>query len=200
MPVLNYLLYPIVKFMERNPARKILNIGNAVLSPADGKVIYAKPINRSFMIEKCKEKISVSKILKDENYKTRYAYAVAVYMSPLDVHVNRSPIDGVVEKVYYKKGRLFRTSKKSSEMSNERNCIIIKNHRISVAVVQIAAKFFGKIICSLKEGQRIRKGDVIGIITLGSQVDVLISKTKGLKVAINKDKKVYAGISALCYF
>ncbi len=183
----------IKKIVDRNPKRKTLRVKNAILSPADGKIIYVTRLKNT-TLKYNNDIFSIKKIMSDGSIN------VAIYMSPLDVHINRSPIDGIVEKIFYEKGNFFRTSNKYSEIKNERNIIIIRNKKIKIAVIQIAAKFFGKIICNIKEGEKIKVGQSLGIITLGSQVNVLIPKSKNLKINVKTGKKVYAGVSILAFF
>jgi len=198
--MLNEFLFIFKKFAERNPKRNILRIKNTILAPADGKVLYVKLIKDSVTVYKDDKKIKIEEVTKSNKVKIKEGYLIAIHMSPFNVHINQSPIDGVIEKIFYKKGKFFRSSNENSELQNERNCIIIKNRALRLIIIQIAAKFFGKIICNVKEGQKIKMGDVLGMITLGSQVDVLIPKIKNLKIKIRKKNKVYAGVSQLASY
>ena len=151
--MLNKILsIPLKKFFERNPERKTYESTNKILSPADGRVLYVESIKNSIVIKKGFGKIDLSSMIKSEKYKMNGGHVIAIYMSPFDVHINRSPVTGIIEKIFYEEGKFLRTSNKHSEISNERNCIVIKDKRFRIIVIQIAAKFFGKIVCDLKKG------------------------------------------------
>ena len=182
---------------DRNPPRRVLQSKNVILSPADGKIIYIKKKNSKLLYNG--KPIDVGGFISEENL-SEYQYAIAIYMSPFDVHINRSPIDGVVNEMVYVKGALFRTSSHNSELMNEKNIIAINNKKFRITIIQIAARFFGKIICNAKVGDKVHAGQQLGIITLGSQVNILIPKIKGLKLEVGEGKRVYAGITKLASF
>ncbi len=119
---------------------------------------------------------------------------VSIFMRFRDVHVNRAPLQGVVKKIEYKKGEHTPAfSKGSSE--NERNRVTIETEYGDVIVTQIAGILARRIVCYVKEGEVIARGQRIGMIRFGSRVDVTIPDA--LKVVVEKGDKVRAGESII---
>ncbi len=137
-----------VIYFFRNPERVVPNGKDLLISPADGRVI---------------------KVEKGENGGT----LVSIFMSVLNVHVNRIPLDGVVKKIEYNKGRFLVASRDKASLDNEQNAITIEDSfgRI-VKFVQIAGLVARRIVCYLKEGDRVRMGERFGMIRFGSRLDV----------------------------
>lgn len=181
----------------RDPERKI-PIGNNVVSPADGKIIdilNTKLINKNIVRKKGflgKIEIMAKDIAKE-------CCVIAIFMSPFDVHVNRSPIDGKVLSVTHKPGKYFVAFSKKSFM-NEKNEIVIKNKEIGkIKVIQVAGFFARRILCDIRKNGSVMKGQRIGKIVLGSQV-ILILPSKKLMVKIKKGQKVFAGKTIIATF
>ncbi|MGB4846439.1 MAG: phosphatidylserine decarboxylase family protein, partial [Saprospiraceae bacterium] len=128
---------------------------NSILSPADGKVV---------VIEKTME----NEFLKSERIQ------VSVFMSPLNVHINRSPIDGEMIYQQYHPGQyLVAWHPKSSEL-NERNTLVFKNGSNQVLIRQIAGKVARKIVSYAKVGTSFKGGEEFGFIKFGSRVDLFL--------------------------
>jgi phosphatidylserine decarboxylase len=131
------------------------------------------------------------------------------------VHVNRAPVDGVVEQVTYHPAAKNRSMAlfglqtllfgRASPgvlghvIENERNTISLRGD-VSVCVVQIADAYVNKVRCSVRDGQHIRKGDRIGSIVMGSQVDILIAAMDGLKLEVKEGDRVKAGASVIATY
>ena len=175
----------------RDPCRRIPE-GNNIVSPADGRVIG--------IIDTKEDEVKINKgmfgkikiLTKDIS---KECYVVSIFMSPFDVHVNRSPIDGVVKSVKHSEGKFFGAYNLEKSLENEKNEIIIQNKRIKVKVIQIAGFLARKIKCNVKKNQKINKGDKIGMIVFGSQATLVLPKTVNLIVNIND--KVKAGESII---
>ncbi|HZV71861.1 MAG TPA: phosphatidylserine decarboxylase family protein [Saprospiraceae bacterium] len=150
----------------RNPPRiNVSNDKNSILSPADGKVV---------VIEKTME----NEFLKSE------AIQVSVFMSPLNVHINRSPIEGdLIYQQYHPGLYLVAWHPKSSEL-NERNTLVFKNGNKQVLIRQIAGKVARKIVSYAKVGTAFKAGEEFGFIKFGSRVDLFLPTDAIIKVKI----------------
>jgi len=173
-------------FFLRNPQRTIPK-GKNIVSPADGKIIKIVRFNdQQLRIKKGlfgKIKALSSDVAKD-------GYLISIFMSPLDVHYQRAPIDGRVLKIRYKKGRFFSAFNFEKSLENEKNEILIKTKIGNVKIIQIAGFFARRIKCFVREGQIIKKGQIIGLIDLGSQVSLLIPR---IRLKVDEGDKVKAG-------
>ena len=186
-------------YFHRDPEREVPRIKNGILSPADGWIREIREIRKGEIpyVTKSRRKIRLDEVRTLnilENFDE--AYLVGIYMSPFDVHVNRSPIDGVVKFVNYIRGKKYPLIG-SFKNKNERNMILIANDVIKVAVIQIASHFARRIECFIQEGQKLLAGERIGIIKLSSQVDIIIPKIDGLKLIVRKGSRVKAGVSLI---
>ena len=112
-------------------------------------------------------------------------------MNVFNVHVNRSPVDGIIEKIIYKNGKFFNASLDKASEHNERNSFIIKTNTDKIVVVQIAGLIARRILSFISEGDKIDKGDRIGLIRFGSRVDIYFPSTYEIKV--NQNDIVVAG-------
>lgn len=150
-----------------------------ILAPADGKVV---------VIEKTFEK----------EYLKTDVLQVSVFMSPLNVHANRSPVTGEVVYVQYHPGEyLVAWHPKSSEL-NERNTVVIKKKNNLILVRQIAGKVARKIVCYTKPGALLSRGEEFGFIKFGSRVDVFLPADCEILVKIGDTVK--GGISEIAAF
>jgi phosphatidylserine decarboxylase len=173
----------------RDPKRKIPK-GNNIVSPADGKIINILKIKDSKTMINKGFLGKIEALTKDI---AKECYVISIFMSPLDVHVNRAPIDGKVESIKHEKGKFFAAFNLKRSLMNEKNEIIIKNKEIDrVKVIQIAGFLARRIICTVSKDEKVNKGQKIGKIVLGSQVTLILpSKKVKLKARINQ--KVFGG-------
>jgi phosphatidylserine decarboxylase len=156
---LGFLLTLFIAFFFRNPKREIPDAKNAILSPADGTIID---------IVQCTEE----RFLKAE------ALKVSIFMSVLDVHLNRAPIAGKVIERSYNKGRFLVASKEKASLLNEQNAVILEaEDRFKILLVQIAGFVARRIVCYAKAGDQLRKGEIFGLIRFGSRVDLYLPAT-----------------------
>ena len=176
----------IVNFYK-DPKRKIPK-GNNIVSPADGRVISI--INTSKSNIKIKKNI-FGRIKTLTGDVANECHAISIFMSPLDAHINRSPIEGTVKSIKHTKGTFFRAYDLNKSLQNEKNEIIIQNKRLKVKVIQIAGFLARRIKCYAKKNQKVNKGDKIGMIALSSQTTLIIPIGVDLKVKV--DDKVKAG-------
>jgi len=127
---------------------------NSIFSPADGKVIAIEKIKNDLLIK-------------------GPALKVSIFMSVFNCHVNRSPIKGLVENVFYNKGRFFVASLDKASVHNERNTVILLDEKgRKLVLVQIAGFIARRIVSYLREGFKIERGARLGVIRFGSRVDL----------------------------
>lgn len=144
----------VVQFF-RDPPRQGSTAANAVLSPADGRIVVIAEV--------------------DDPYAERRALKISVFMNVFNVHSNRSPVDGTVKKVTYFPGKFFNAALDKASLENERNAMIIETtlgH--TVTAVQVAGLVAKRILCYAKVGQTIGRGERYGFIRFGSRVDVYL--------------------------
>jgi len=160
----------------RDPERTTPNKENIIVSPADGKVLFVREI-------------------EDNRFLNGKAKVVAIFMSPLNVHVNRIPVSGKVEYVKYHPGEFIAAFEDKASEKNERNEIGINSKHGKVLFVQIAGFIARRIVSDLKIGDEVKIGERFGMIRFGSRVDVIVPPDWTEKV--KKDDIVYAGETIL---
>jgi phosphatidylserine decarboxylase len=176
--ILSILLFGFVIFFFRDPVR-ILPDGvreKDVISPADGKVM---------MIEEIEEDL----FLKSK------AKMIGIFLSPLNVHINRLPVSGRVELLKYVRGGYAAAFKHKLSESNERTLIGITNEKFKVMFKQIAGYVARRIVCTLQTGDMVRQGEKFGMIKFGSRVDVILPVNSVIRVSVNQ--RVRAGLTIL---
>ncbi|HPN37226.1 MAG TPA: phosphatidylserine decarboxylase family protein [Melioribacteraceae bacterium] len=160
----------------RDPERTTPNIENAVISPADGKILVIKKVvPNEFISENCIQ--------------------VSIFMSPLNVHVNRIPINGKIEYLKYYKGEYLVAYHDKADTRNERMMIGVTGKFGKVLFSQVAGTVARRIITDLKENQKVKAGQRFGMIKFGSRVDVILPENALLKVKVGD--KVTAGETIL---
>lgn len=192
MLIVSFLLALFLLNFYRNPERKIPKGGNIIVSPADGRVISIIS-TKSSRVRISKGFLGKIKTLADDV--SSQCYVISIFMSPLDVHYNRSPIGGIVKSIRHTKGKFFEAYNLEKSLQNEKNEIIIQNKDIKVKVIQIAGFLARRIRCFVHENQKINKGEKIGMISLGSQTTIVLPSGVDLKVKLND--KVNAGSSII---
>ncbi len=160
----------------RDPGRTPPTQANAVISAADGKVI---------VVEKAWDE-----------YLQRDALKISVFMNVFNVHSNRSPVDGTVEKRWYNPGQFFNAALAKASAENERNALWIKTTTgQDVTCVQIAGLVARRILCYVEPGAALHRGQRYGFIRFGSRVDIYLPLTASPKVTLGE--KVTAGSTIL---
>ncbi len=176
----------------RDPEREIPQ-GENMVSPADGRIIKVAEIGSGDL------KISKGALGKVKTFSGDVkdaGYLVSIFMSPLDVHVQRAPVGGRIASVRYNKGKFLAASSLEA-LSNESNEILIEDID-SCKVVQIAGFVARRIECFVKKDDLVVKGQRLGRINLGSQVSLVIPKNVELKV--KEGERVKAGSTVLAEF
>jgi phosphatidylserine decarboxylase len=160
----------------RLPKRKIPKKG--IVSPASGKLVRIIPFKGAAVNVPKGLLGMVRAITKDV---AKEGHLLLVMLTPMDVHYQRSPVAGVVEKISYSKGKFNNAVFGAGELKafeNEKNEILIRTGKEKIKVIQVAGVAARRIVCNVKKGQKLQKGDVIGLINLGSQVILIIPKKK----------------------
>jgi phosphatidylserine decarboxylase len=150
----------------RNPDRTPPAEEGIVVSPADGRIVYSGDVPPG-------------------RYTVAAGKKVSVFMSPLDVHVNRAPVSGRVSSVAYHEGRFHVANVDKASMLNEQNGVTIATPEgREVTYVQIAGWVARRIVCDVKVGDAVRQGKRVGMIRFGSRVDVYLPADAVLRVAV----------------
>jgi phosphatidylserine decarboxylase len=165
----------IVQFF-RDPPREVPGEANAVLSPADGKIV---------------------RVGQDRDpYLDRQALKISVFMNVFNVHSNRSPVDAVVQGLWYHEGSFLNAALDKASVDNERNALHLKlADGNDVTCVQVAGLIARRILCYVNVGDRLRRGQRYGFIRFGSRVDVYLPVTAKPKVTVGD--KVFATTTIL---
>jgi phosphatidylserine decarboxylase len=173
------LLTLFVIFFFRDPDRVSPPGEKAILSPADGKVIQVQP---------CIE----------ERFLKGPAIKVSVFMSLFNVHVNRNPLAGRVVDSLYSPGKFVRADLNQASASNEQNALLVENAEGErLLVVQIAGLIARRIVCWVKKGERVERGQRFGLIEFGSRLDIYLPESTVLQVRLGQ--KALAGQTILGY-
>jgi len=164
--ILSALLFIIIVQFFRSPSIRITQNESHVLCPADGKVVVI-------------EETTETEFLKDKRIQ------VSVFMSPVNVHINRNPISGVVKYFKYHPGKYLVAWHPKSSTENERTTVVTENSAgTQVLFRQIAGALARRIVWYVKEGDIVQQGDQFGFIKFGSRVDIYLPLGTDIKVAI----------------
>jgi len=147
----------------RDAPRAVPSLAGAVLSPADGRVVR---------IEKARDP-----------YADREALRISVFMNVFDTHANRSAVDGVIREVKYFPGAPINTDLNTASPRNERNAVVIESNGQLVTLVQVAGLIARRILCHVKPGDTLTRGQRYGLIRFGSRVDIYLPPHAVPKVA-----------------
>jgi phosphatidylserine decarboxylase len=163
------LLLFIVSFF-RIPSRQLTILDNAIVAPADGKVVV------------------VEEVMADEYFSDKRVQ-VSIFMSPLNVHVNRNPVSGEVVYSKYHKGKYLVAWHPKSSTENERFSTVYNHNGREILVKQIAGALAKRISNFLQEGQTVKQTEEMGFIRFGSRVDLLLPLNAKVKVKIGEMTK-----------
>ena len=149
----------------RDPERITPGGERHIIAPADGKIVVVKDVEVA-------------------EYLHSRARQVSIFMSPLNVHVNRNPIAGVVQHVRYVPGEYFAAFEDKASEKNEQTIIGVENSHGKVLFKQIAGFIARRIVCTLKVGDSVKAGERFGMIKFGSRVDVFVPEDAVLNVKV----------------
>jgi phosphatidylserine decarboxylase len=157
----------------RDPERQIPTHAQAIISPADGRIVQ----------------------VVHESYEGRPVCRLSIFMSPLDVHVNRAPIAGVLKEVSYRKGAFRAAMEEGASVGNEQNVFTLEGEQGRIVVKQIAGILARRIVFWKRPGDSLARGERVGLIKFGSRVDVLMEPEVALRIKVGDH--VRAGSSIL---
>ena len=170
-----FLLLFLISFF-RIPERKLTINGNAIIAPADGKVVVI-------------EETVDTEYFKDKRLQ------LSIFMSPTNVHVNRNPMDGTVVYTKYHKGKYLVAWNPKSSTDNERHSLVLRNGDTEILVKQIAGALAKRIVNYLQVGQKVSQTQEFGFIKFGSRVDVLLPI--GTKINVDLNQAVKGGVTVI---
>ena len=169
-----------VYYFFRDPDRTIIQDDNFLVSPADGIISAIKEVNGPIELG-----------LESETF-TR----VSIFMNIFNCHVNRSPLSGKIEDIFYKPGKFLNASLDKASEENERNYFKIRNNKSQekIVIVQIAGLIARRIVAQTEKNQEINQGERIGMIRFGSRVDLYFNNRK---IMVKVGQNVIAGESLI---
>lgn len=178
-----YIFFAIAAFLTvftlnffRDPDRTVTangaTLASLVISPADGKVVLIKDV-------------------QEDEYLHSPAKMISIFMSPLNVHVNRNPVNGKVEYLKYIKGKFLVASDDKAANENERQNIGLNSNGKKLMFSQVTGFVARRIVCELKEGENVTMGTRFGMIKFGSRVDVYLPP--GAKILVKEGDITTAG-------
>ncbi len=174
--ILFFILFVFNVFFFRDPERRVFPKEEEIISPADGRVIFLGEVF-------------------DGRFLKANVIKISIFMSLFNVHVNRTPLSGRVEKIIYNKGKFFSANLDKASMENEYNGIILAHKEKKIAFVQIAGLVARRIVCRIKEGDIVKAGERFGLIKYGSRLDVYLPQ--GFENYVKVGDKVFSGKTIL---
>lgn len=161
-------------YFFRDPQRTSPAESGVIVSPADGRVTRVRPL-----------------IPNDANS----AIVISIFLSPLDVHINRAPIAGTVENVTYTQGKFLMATKEDSSLVNEQNALTIRGEEITIVCKQIAGVLARRIICWKRAGDRVALGERFGLIKFSSRTDLILPP--GIQIEVTEGMRVRGGATVI---
>ena len=154
-----------VYYFFRDPERIAINDNSFLVSPADGLITDISEINGP----------------EELNLENKKYTRISIFMNVFDCHVNRTPIEGKIEEIFYKPGKFLNASLDKASKENERNYYkILTTKGEEIIIVQIAGLIARRIVCEVNKDQNLKQGDRIGMIRFGSRVDLFFNNKKTL--------------------
>jgi len=164
----------------RDPERVIPAGEGLVVAPADGRIV------------------SIAKVV-DDPFFTQAATRISIFLSPLDVHINRIPVAGRIEEISYRAGKFLAAYKEEASRQNEQNALIIADAQgRKLGVVQIAGVLARRIVCRVKPGDNMKRGERFGLIMFGSRTDLYLPQ--GCRVEVTEGQRVKGGTTIVGRF
>jgi phosphatidylserine decarboxylase len=157
-------------FFFRDPRRRVPTEPGIVVAPADGRVT---------VVRRADDQSSES--------------LVSIFLSPLDVHVNRSPIGGEITEIVYRSGKFLMATNEKARLLNEQNTLTIRGSNVTVNCTQIAGILARRIVCWKRQGDRVECGERFGMIKFGSRTDLVMPAS--VEVVVEEGMHVRGGIT-----
>ncbi len=161
-------------FFFRDPRRQPPTEPNVVVAPADGRVTRVRPVAGGG---------------------DRATTLVSIFLSPLDVHINRAPIAGEITNISYTRGKFLMATDENASLVNEQNALTIEGERITVVCKQIAGILARRIVCWKRVGERVALGERFGLIKFSSRTDILLPP--GVEVLVAEGARVQGGTTII---
>lgn len=178
--IFSVLIYLMILQFFRSPRRKLVVDDKYIIAPADGKVVVIEEVVETEYFNETRRQISI-------------------FMSPVNVHINRNPISGIVSYFRYHSGKYKVAWHPKASTENERTTIVIENPvRGAILIRQIAGALAKRIVWYLQAGQDVKQGDELGFIKFGSRVDMFIPLDA--KVLVNMGQKTKGGQTIIAEF
>jgi len=159
-------------FFFRDPRRTIPTEPGIVVAPADGRVTVVKRAD-------------------GQNAES----LVSIFLSPLDVHINRSPIGGEITEIAYQSGKFLMATNARARLLNEQNTLTIRGSEVTVKCTQIAGILARRIVCWKREGERVECGERFGMIKFGSRTDVVMPSS--VEIVVEEGMRVCGGVTII---
>jgi len=163
-------------YFFRDPERTPPPGEHLVVSPADGRVLEVREE-------------------REDRFLSAPVTRVSIFMSPLDVHVNRSPVRGSVELVRHTAGKFRAAFHDKASLDNERNAVVLEGEGRRYLIVQVAGALARRIVCRRRVGDHLARGERFGMIMFGSRVDLFLPA--GVVPRVAKDDRVRAGLTVV---
>ena len=160
-------------FFFRDPRRLVPTEPGIIVAPADGRVTVVKRADGR------------------ENSES----LVSIFLSPLDVHVNRSPIGGEITEITYRSGKFLMATNKQARLLNEQNTLTIRGSGLTIRCTQIAGILARRIVCWKREGERVECGERFGMIKFGSRTDLVMPAS--VEIVIEEGMHVRGGVTII---
>jgi phosphatidylserine decarboxylase len=168
------LLAAFMAFFFRDPERVCPKDDRIVVSPADGRVVRAALVDNTV-----------------SNSPTQ----ISIFLSPMNVHINRSPIAGEIVDVVYKPGAFHIASRDIASIENEQNIVTVRGEKLTIVFRQIAGVIARRIVLWKKKGDRVALGERVGLMKFSSRMDVILPA--GIEVLVREGDRVVGGVSVL---
>lgn len=169
-PILAILLVGLAAFVFsffRDPERRIPSEPGLVVSPADGRVV----------------------VVTDEENAGRAGKRISIFLAIWNVHVNRAPAAGTITKLEYRPGKFLAAMRERASLENEQNIVALSTDAGEMTFKQIAGLIARRVVCWKKEGDRVARGERIGLVRFGSRVDLWVPKEAEILVALGDNVK-----------
>jgi phosphatidylserine decarboxylase len=161
-------------FFFRDPRREPPNDPTVVVAPADGRVTLVKELDAP---------------------QGKVPTVVSIFLSPLDVHINRAPIAGTITDVTHAKGKFLMATDNNASLVNEQNVLTIQGEQITVVCKQIAGILARRIVCWKKKGDSVKLGERFGLIKFSSRTDLILPDN--VEVLVSEGMRVTGGTSII---
>lgn len=168
------VLTAFMAYFFRDPNRYCPTDDRIVVSPADGRVVAAARVD--------------DRVVDSPTQ-------ISIFLSPLDVHINRSPISGEVVDVVYKPGAFHIASRDIASVENEQNVVTVRGAKVTIVFRQIAGVIARRIVLWKKKGDRVSMGERVGLMKFSSRMDVILPAD--VEVLVQKGDRVVGGVSVL---